>query len=357
MGSVTMRCPSLIPSSLRVLFFGSDTFASLHLAAILASKSVSRVEVVCPPNRVRSRKAAEIHPTKALALQHNLPVHEPDASIGFRMKGWHCPDPSRFDIGVVVSFGYRIPDSILRQFHFGMVNVHPSLLPRWRGASPIQRALLNDDGVTGVTIMDLNASKMDSGDILCQQALKIEENDTFSSLSKRLSCIGSQSLVHTLEAIRTGTCERTSQESSALDCRKVSRSFRAPKLVRQDAFLDWRRMSARETLLRWRALKGFMPLYSFWKGNRVIIHDLDVSATRQFSGIFLRPGHVMFCVKKKLLLIGCADSQVVACSHLQLATRKPIHAFDFANGYHIPRFHNDSHNAGQHHLCFDDTVP
>ncbi|RUS20317.1 formyl transferase [Endogone sp. FLAS-F59071] len=196
----------------RVLFFGSDDFATKHLAALYRDKSgymvacdcgdakpiflnrvkyrcspknsgnlgepgsvIQSIEVVAPPDRRIGRKLKELAPmpTKVFAKLHNLPVHTPLESHS--LTDWQLPTPvdrisPAFDLGVVVSFGCFLPPHILHAFRKGIVNVHPSLLPKYRGAAPIQYTVLNNDTETGITVQELE-NVFDAGRILAQEVV------------------------------------------------------------------------------------------------------------------------------------------------------------------------------------------
>jgi methionyl-tRNA formyltransferase len=319
---------------LRVLFFGSDEFASQHMQALL-NNGISEMELVCPPSRVRrSRRRKTLLPAKQFALAHELVCHEPHPAIGFTMKGWEPPDLSLFDIGVVVSFGYRIPKRILRNIRLGIVNVHPSLLPKFRGAAPIQHAIMRDEKRTGVSIIDINVGRMDSGDLLSQREVEIGRHDTFATLSSRLANLGSEMLVDTLQKIEFYRSNRKQQCDSEL-MQTISESYRAPKLDKLEGLLDWNKMTAEQVILRWRSLYGFLPTFSSWRGNRILILSLDFEPVEIGHFSRFEPGQLLFCPSSQRILIGCCDGRAVACSQLQVATRKPMAALSFANGYHI----------------------
>ena len=159
--------------SARVLFFGTDEFSlsslqMLHQMQQEESSAVEHLEVVVPPDKRRNRRRVVPVPVKSYALDHGIPVHEVPHGVGPRgLAEWDCP--MGFDIGVVVSFGYFIYPSTLDRLRKGAINVHPSRLPRYRGAAPIQWTLLRGDVATAVSVIDVHPEKFDSGKILASQ--------------------------------------------------------------------------------------------------------------------------------------------------------------------------------------------
>lgn len=331
-----------LPSEgLRVLFFGSDRFASHHMQALLDSGEVCAMELVCPPDRTkpsRQRKESDMLPVKQIALRRNLVVHEPDPSVGFEMEGWKAPDLSRFDIGIVVSFGYRIPKRVIEQLRLGVLNVHPSLLPKYRGAAPIQRAIMRGEKRTGVSIIDINSGELDSGDIIAQAEIAIDPSATFYLMTYRLGMLGCKMLIETIRTLDLCRSRRKKQCDSDV-ARSICKEFRAPKIKKSEGLVDWTKLEAQQVILLWRALHGFLPVYTSFKDKRMLILKLDFQPVAFNKE--LDPGQLLYCPDLNRIFIGCVYGRAVSCSKLQLATRKPLSPLAFANGYHIPVRHPD----------------
>ncbi|KAJ2711250.1 Methionyl-tRNA formyltransferase, partial [Coemansia spiralis] len=189
---------------LKVLFFGTDEFAARALAGLEASRfvkntAIEHIELVCPAQIFKKRGLREklfwrAHSEVAAAangikVNH---IHDPD------MSRWRVPEVSedygggKFDIGVVASFGRILPSRIIDSFNQGMINVHPSLLPKYRGPSPIQTAILNADEITGVTVQELHPTRVDAGRILAQVPYKITPSATRLDLMYQLGYLGGE---------------------------------------------------------------------------------------------------------------------------------------------------------------------
>ena len=195
----------------RIIFAGTPDFAAQHLQALLDA-GTNIVAVYTQPDRPAGRgHKLTPSPVKALALAHNLPVYTP---LNFK----HAEDVATFqshqaDLCVVVAYGLILPESILQAPRLGCINVHGSLLPQWRGAAPIQRALLSGDKTTGVTIIQL-VKALDAGDMLYKSELIINEDDTSETLFNRLSQQGAATLVEALPLILQGKVTPEAQDPS-----------------------------------------------------------------------------------------------------------------------------------------------
>lgn len=214
---------------MRVAFFGTPSFAVASLQALLGA-SFDVALVVTQPDRPqgRSRSTLVPPPVKEAALKAGLDVLQPDRPIGdvFRRALEHA----RADIGVVVAYGHILKPEILGVPRLGMINIHASLLPSYRGAAPIQWSILGGDPGTGVSIMQMEAG-LDSGPVLHQVRTPIEHDETATELTARLADLGAQALVDTLSLLSAGAARPKPQEHSAA-------TF-APKVGRELAHIDW----------------------------------------------------------------------------------------------------------------------
>lgn len=211
-------------SGLRLLFAGTPDFAAAHLAALIRSRH-EVVGVLSQPDKPGKRgKKLITTPVKALATEHDLPVVQPD-----RLS---LPDLEAFDadVMVVVAYGQILRQPVLDYPRFGCINVHASLLPRWRGAAPIQRAIMAGDDETGVCIMQMDAG-LDTGDVMARTVVPIDEADTTASLSARLIAAGCPALIQTLDEIEAGAARRTPQTEDGLTY--------AHKIDKDEAKIDW----------------------------------------------------------------------------------------------------------------------
>ncbi|MBV0933773.1 methionyl-tRNA formyltransferase [Marinobacterium weihaiense] len=229
---------------LRIVFAGTPEFAAESLAAVLASDH-QVVAVYTQPDRPAGRgRKLRPSPVKALALQHDLPVHQP-LSLKDSEQQQILADLNA-DLMIVVAYGLLLPQAVLDTPRLGCINVHASLLPRWRGAAPIHRALLAGDATTGITIMQMDAG-LDTGDMLSKAECTIEAGDTSGSLHDRLAAIGAKLLVDTLAPLASGTLTPEAQDND--------QATYAHKLDKQEGQIDWA-LSAEDVARR---VRGFNP--------------------------------------------------------------------------------------------------
>ncbi|CAM0557993.1 Methionyl-tRNA formyltransferase [Vreelandella titanicae] len=211
-------------SRLRVVFAGTPEFAASSLAALLESQH-EVAAVYTQPDRPagRGRKLTP-SPVKQLALEHSLPVYQPQTLKQAELAALNA------DIMVVVAYGLLLPQAVLDIPRLGCVNVHASLLPRWRGAAPIQRAIEAGDSVSGVTIMQMDAG-LDTGAMLTEVRTPITNRTTGGDLHDRLAIQGANALINTLDALATGTAHATPQPEEGVTY--------AAKLSKAEAELDF----------------------------------------------------------------------------------------------------------------------
>jgi len=231
---------------LRIVFAGTPTFAADHLQALLNWPGCEVVGVYTQPDRPAGRgKKLSASPVKELAQQHQLPVYQPaslrNAEAQAELQALQA------DVMVVVAYGLILPTQVLTApKKFGCINVHGSILPRWRGAAPIQRAIEFGDSETGVTIMQMDEG-LDTGAMLTIARCAIASDDTTASLYKKLAALGAPSLIATLQALAQGTAQPETQDES--------RTCYAKKIDKQEAALNWQ-LSADELD---RQIRAFNP--------------------------------------------------------------------------------------------------
>ena len=217
---------SAVKRKLKIVFAGTPDFAARHLQALLSSEH-QVVAVYTQPDRPAGRgKKLQASPVKQLALEHKLPVHQPvslkaeDAQSALR--------EIEFDIMVVVAYGLILPKMVLDIPELGCINVHGSLLPKWRGAAPIQRALWAGDKITGVTIMNMDVG-LDTGDMLLKSELVIEDTDTSASLYEKLAISGPATLIEALNTIEQLHPEKQDEQLASY----------AHKLEKSEGLINW----------------------------------------------------------------------------------------------------------------------
>ncbi|MBC8947563.1 MULTISPECIES: methionyl-tRNA formyltransferase [Xenorhabdus] len=214
--------------SLRIIFAGTPDFAARHLAALLNSQH-QVVGVLAPPDKPAGRgKKLTPSPVKVLAEEHDIPVFQPKTLRTEESQQWVMEQQA--DIMVVVAYGLILPQAVLDIPHLGCLNVHGSLLPRWRGAAPIQRSIWAGDQETGVTIMQMDAG-LDTGNMLLKAICPITNEDTSASLYEKLADIGPKALLNTLDLITSGTLQPEIQDDTL--------TTYAEKLSKDEAKVDW----------------------------------------------------------------------------------------------------------------------
>ncbi len=298
---------------LRIIFMGTPDFAVPSLQALVQGED-TLVAVVCQPDRPRGRgKKLEPPPVKQAALVQGLPVLQPHSVKN--------PDflaelaELKPDLLVVVAYGRILPEAILTLAPLGAINVHGSLLPRYRGAAPIQWAVLNGDQESGVTIMQLDAG-MDTGPMLLRATAAIHEDDTAGSLAQRLAGLGAGTLLKAIEGLKNGTLAAEPQDHE--------QASHAPMLNKAQGHVDWSLPAARlHCLIRgldpWPSAYGFLNgvRYRFFAPRSVAKTSEAVPGTvcrADQEGLFVATGDGMLCLRE-IQPEGKKRMPVAACLH------------------------------------------
>jgi len=217
-----------LSQSLRIVFAGTPDFAARHLAALLSSEH-EVIAVYTNPDRPAGRgKKLSAPPVKQLALEHDIPVYQPENFKSDEAKQELAA--LNADIMVVVAYGMLLPQVVLDTPRLGCINVHGSILPRWRGAAPIQRSIWAGDKETGVTIMQMDIG-LDTGDMLSIATLPIEATDTSASIYEKLAGLGPDALVECLADIASGKAVAEKQDDELANYAK--------KLSKEEARISW----------------------------------------------------------------------------------------------------------------------
>ncbi|KAI7908081.1 formyl transferase [Cokeromyces recurvatus] len=327
---------------LRILFFGTDSFASTHLRALIKEKErqgscIATIDLVCPPDRRTGRKLEKITPseTKEIAERNNIEIYHTPAGIK-TLNDWTLPNNKVYDLGIVVSFGYFIPPHIISSLNQGAINVHPSLLPKYRGAAPIQHTILYGDSEAGVTIQELDDKEFDAGRILAQERISLlsmnHDYPVYSKLKETLAEIGSRLLIDTV-------CNLYERKQNAQK-QDISQATKAPKVKKEWSELDFKNMSAWQAEQLNRAIGDQFPLrttYHKKKKNLIVqlldLHLLSFNKKETISLQQSEPGSFRWDEASKSLHIAFGDGSVIACSKLKVENKGIISATDFANGY------------------------
>lgn len=307
---------------MRVVFFGTPDFAVPTLERLIASRH-QVVEVVSKPDKPvgRHREIAQ-PPVVVRALRHDIPIFQPK-SLKNPQAERHIADIGA-DVAVVVAYGKLIPSSMLGVPRLGCVNLHPSLLPRHRGPSPIQWALVCGDRVTGVTTMLLDEG-MDTGPILLQRKVEVAPTETADHLAVRLAAAGADLMLETLDGLEKGSITPRPQPEDGANV--------TPMLRRSFAKIDWS-MPARQLVNR---LRGFTPwpgLYTAFRGGRLKIYGLEeVSPSAEGAEA---PGTVL-AAGPSGIVVRCGRRTAVRITEMQREGRRRMPADAFLIGERVSR--------------------
>jgi methionyl-tRNA formyltransferase len=299
--------------NLRICFAGTPTFAAAHLQALLkAGHHV--VAVYTQPDRPAGRgKKLQASPVKQIALEHGLPVFQPSSLKPLKETETLASLDS--DLMIVVAYGLILPKTILDAPRLGCLNIHASLLPRWRGAAPIERALLAGDKVSGITIMQMDEG-LDTGAMLDKESVEIAPTDNRINLEEKLQIAGQTALLRILSNLEKYQSEATIQNDED--------SNYAVKLKKSEAFIDWRH-SAPEIDRQIRAGIGRNPAYTILSDQRLRILEGSVSVdnSNAKAGQIVESGKTHFTVS--------CGSGALQVQRVQLPGKKPATVKDISN--------------------------
>jgi methionyl-tRNA formyltransferase len=316
-------------SALRSVFFGTPEFALPTLDALLASPPHTVVGVVTQPDRPRGRgQKLSAAPVKARAVAAGLPLLQPD-----RLK-----DPAflehfaawRADLGVVAAYGKILTDVVLATPRLGMINVHASLLPRYRGAAPVHRAIMDGELATGVTIMRV-VKALDAGPMLAKHHRPIGPDETSDEVERDLARLGSRLLVAVVDQIARGAAQETAQDDAA--------ATYAHRLTKDDGIIDWRWTAVRvHNLIR--GLHPWPHAFSFLHGRRLIlIRSRAVAVEHAASGpdesetAAEQPGTILDASGERLVVATGAGS--LELLQVQAEGKRPMSAREFLAGHRL----------------------
>ena len=317
---------------MNIIFFGSDDFAVVHLEALFGSKH-KVCACVTQPDKARGRgMEVSASPVKAAASRKGIFVFQPaDLNEKFFLREL---DAFNADLFVVIAYGRFLPAEILGMPRTLTINVHSSLLPKYRGAAPINWAIINGERETGITIMRVTA-KMDAGDILAQKKLKILKADTAASVRTRMMEIGPRFLIKTIDSIEKGTCAFTVQDDQA--------ATMAPKLTRELGQIQWSKPARAINDLA-RGLLPWPGAHTYYQGKLLKILETEVvprsfllpKAERLPAGGACRsysPGEVAKVDKKGFTVATADEGLLVKTVHLEAS--KPMSAYQFMIGHRL----------------------
>lgn len=302
---------------LNIIFAGTPDFAAQHLQALLHSNH-NVVAVYTQPDKPAGRgKKLQASPVKQLAEQHNIPVYQPkslrNAEAQAELQALNA------DVMVVVAYGLILPKAVLDAPRLGCLNVHGSILPRWRGAAPIQRAIWAGDKQTGVTIMQMNEG-LDTGDMLHKVYCEISPTETSASLYHKLAELAPPALIEVLDELESGKFVPQVQDDS--------QSNYADKLSKEEAELNWQ-LSAAQLERNIRAFNpapvAFLTLNQNGTEERIKIYAANLLPHQN------KPAGTVLAVEKSGIQIATAEG-VLNITQLQPSGKKPMSVQDFLNG-------------------------
>ncbi len=315
---------------MKILFMGTPDFARESLDS-LYNAGFEICGVVTTPDRPAGRGMKLVSsPVKEYAIEKNLKLFQPEKITN----NTEFKDEIKAlnpDLVCVVSYGVILPKSFLKIPALGCINVHPSMLPKYRGPAPIQWAILNGDEKTGVTIMYLDEG-MDSGDIITQEEVTIDSDETTGELWNRLSGIGARLLTKVVKDIDSGKIERTVQPSEFV---------LAPMLNKEMSKIDWKNKTTSEIKNLVRGLNPIMGTYTFLNNKKIKIWKVQKLTNEEFANEYTafnidsnKPGEVILSNEKKGLFVKTIDG-VLSILEIQGENAKKMNVSDFLRGNKI----------------------
>lgn len=321
---------------LRIIFMGTPDFAQESLAGVVeAGHQV--VGVVTNPDKPKGRgMKMMISPVKEYSLQKQLPIYQPER-IRNNTEFLETLRQLNPDVICVVAYGKILPKELLEIPKLGCINVHGSLLPKYRGAAPIQWAVLNGEKVTGITTMYMDEG-MDTGDMILKEEVSIGEDETTGELWNRMAKVGANLLVKTLTLIEQGTAPRMKQGNDFTI---------APMLKKEMAKINWEEQNATQIKNLVRGLNPIMGAYSYCKGKKIKLWKVQRLTQEELLEKFpalqeyvckmkdIVPGTVLFSDSKQGLYIKAKDG-IIQALEVQGENAKKMNILDFLRGNEVP---------------------
>lgn len=317
---------------MRIVFMGTPDFSVPALKALVeAGHQV--IAVVTQPDKPKGRgKEVQMTPVKIQAMEYGIPVYQPakvrEASFVEALQGMEA------DVYVVIAFGQLLPKAVLELPKYGCINIHASLLPKYRGAAPIQWCVIDGERETGITTMMMDVG-LDTGDMLEKTVIPIEEKETGGSLHDKLSLAGGALILSTLKKLEEGTLVRTPQTDEGTCYAKM--------LTKSLGDIDWNQSAVSiERLIR--GLNPWPSAYTLWNGKTIKIWSADVTTGREAAAFLsesgvpsetgITPGTVV-CSDKHSLVV-CTGDGLLSVRELQMEGKKRMDTPAFLRGYPIP---------------------
>lgn len=299
---------------MRVLFWGTPDFATPPLRALLG-EGIDVVGVVTQPDRAQGRHRSTLvpPPVKQVALEEEIPVLQPDRPRGDEFLA--AVQALRADVSVVVAYGHILPRAVIDLPPLGTLNIHASLLPRWRGAAPIQAAILAGDAETGVSIMRM-VPALDAGPVILQARTPIADDETGGELTERLAELGALAIVEALALVSLGDAAGRPQPDDGVTY--------AGKVNRESARIDWSRRAVEVA----RAVRAWDPVPGAW--GTVRDTEVKLFGARIAPDVAGDPGVVMD-IDEMGMLVGCGEG-AVRIAYVHPSGRRRLASLDWAQG-------------------------
>ena len=307
--------------AMKLVFCGTPQFAVPTLAALLNAGHEVALVVSQPDRRVGREQLLTAPPVKQAALAAGIPIVQPE-TIRNNQEFRAQLEAIAPDAIVVVAYGRIIPPWLLRLPRLGCINLHASLLPRYRGAAPIQWAVANGEAFTGNTTMLLEEG-LDTGPILLQQALAIPPEKTAAELFDELAVGGAPLVIQTLDGLADGSIKPKAQDEAGATL--------APILTRDDGRMDFSARTAAELKNRWRGFQPWPGAFTSLGSKKLIVHRMSVAAASGFAApVLAEPGEIH--VEDQRLFVACAQNTWLELEEVQLEGKKRITVGDFLRG-------------------------
>ncbi|WP_394206015.1 methionyl-tRNA formyltransferase [Lactococcus chungangensis] len=299
---------------IKIIFMGTPAF-SVPVLEGLVEKGYEVLAVVTQPDRaVGRKKEIKMTPVKEAALRHKLPVYQPEKISGSEEMAELMTLGA--DMIVTAAFGQFLPERLLNSVKHA-VNVHASLLPKYRGGAPVHYAIIKGDQEAGVTIMEM-VKKMDAGDMISQRAIPITDADNVGTMFEKLSLVGRELLLDTLPDYLAGNLKPQPQDET-----KVTFS---PNITPEEERIDWQ-LSARDIFNQVRGMYPWPVAHTIWQGTRFKLHEVALADSSHVNGI---PGQVIEKTKKSLII--ATKKGAISLTIVQPAGKPKMPIQDFLNG-------------------------
>ena len=330
--SAVLAVPA-VAKPLRVVFAGTPEFAAVSLEALIQQQEALNIDIVAvytQPDRKAGRgQKLAASAVKQVALVNDIAVEQPATFKKSSTEGLAARQTLlsyQPDVMIVAAYGLILPIGVLTTPTLGCLNIHASLLPRWRGAAPIHRALLAGDSETGITIMQMDKG-LDTGDMIYKVSAHIESDDTAASLHDKMAELGATAIITVLQDLPKYQAQAIAQDDNQANY--------AEKLVKTEGEIDWTQ-SATEIERKIRGLTPWPGAYTFLAGQRVkVLASLPVNASQQTN----EPAGTVISVGRKAILLACGkeseteqSATTLAITHLQFAGGKPMTAEQVCHG-------------------------